>query len=227
MGRCILYNDACLQGAGFVPKWDERVRVGAYVGRSTIQAGNVSLILNLSKGHVSPQFHVVLNKTFYTVPSLKTGSIPASWTFICKNNRELTTSEDFNLADLWSKSERESGEKFDIQRDSNSKKNQQPKDVALTNCDTEHVAKNLVTIGSKKSKSYLEAAEGNLDENDNNKTVPTRSTLDQRFAENEGVPTADQFQLRGLSYATIIENSLRTNISIWQIYGANLSRKVA
>ena len=53
---------ARLQGAGFIPKWDDRVRVGAYVGRSPIRAGNVSLVLNLSTGHVSPQFHVVFNE---------------------------------------------------------------------------------------------------------------------------------------------------------------------
>ena len=63
--------DARLQGAGFIPKWDKRVRVGAYVGRSPIHAGNVSLILNISTGHVSPQFHVVFDETFSTVPSLK------------------------------------------------------------------------------------------------------------------------------------------------------------
>ena len=128
--------NARLQGAGFIPKWDEPARVGAYIGVSPIHAGNVSLILNLSTGHVSPQFHVVFDKTFSTVPSLKTGSFPDLCTFICKNNRELATYEDFNLADLWSKSERGSGVKFDIQRDSNSKKNQQPKDDALTDCDT-------------------------------------------------------------------------------------------
>ena len=64
--------DARLQGASFIPKWDEKMRVGAYVGRSPIHAGNVSLILNLSTGHVSPKFHVVFEKTFSTVPSLKT-----------------------------------------------------------------------------------------------------------------------------------------------------------
>ena len=113
--------DARLKSAGFIPKCDERVRVGTYVGRSPIHAVNVFLILNISTGHVSPQFHNVFDKTFSTVPSLKNGSITASWTFICKNNIELATYEDYNLADLWSKSERESGVKFDIQRDSNRK----------------------------------------------------------------------------------------------------------
>ena len=113
--------NARLQGAGFIQKWDKQARVGAFVRRSPIHAGNVSPILNLSMGHSSPQFHVVFDETFSTVPSLKNGSIPASWTFICENHRELATYKDFNLADLWSKSERESGVKFDIQRDSNSK----------------------------------------------------------------------------------------------------------
>ena len=112
--------------------------------------GNVSLILNPSTGHISPKFYVVLDITFSTVPSQKKGSIPASWKFICKNNRELAMYEDFNLADLWSKSERESGVKFDIQWDSNSKKNQQPKDDALINCDTDHVPKHLVTTNLQK-----------------------------------------------------------------------------
>ena len=94
----------------------------------------------------------------------------------------------------------------------------------------------------------MEAAKGNLADNNNNQTVPIRPTLEQGVAGNEGVPTAesttaleavptaeslvpslktDQFQLPESSFAKIIENSQRTNISIWQIYGANLSGKVA
>ena len=37
----------------------------------------------------------------------------------------------------------------------------------------------------------------------------------------------DQFQLPGSSFAKIIDNLPRTKISIWQIYGANLSGEVA
>ena len=81
--------DSLLQGAGFIPKWDERVRVDAYVGRSQIHAGNVSLIMNLSTGHASPQFHVVFDDKFSIVPPLKTGSITALWTFICKKIENL------------------------------------------------------------------------------------------------------------------------------------------
>ena len=92
--------DARLQGASFIPNWDKQVRGGAYVGRSPIHSGKVSLILNISTGHVSRKFHVVFDETFSTVPSLKNGSVLASWKFICENNRELTTNKDFNLADL-------------------------------------------------------------------------------------------------------------------------------
>ena len=183
--------DARLQGDGFIPKWDEQVRVGAYARISPIHKVNVSLILDISTGHFSPQFHVVFNETFSTVPSLKNVSIPASWTFICENNRELDTYEDFNLADLWRKSKQENGVKFDIQRDSNNKKFQEPKDDELTNCDTEHVTKNLFTNVLQKSKSYLDVAKGSFADSDNNKTFPTRSTLYQGFVENEGERTAE------------------------------------
>ena len=109
--------DAHLQCADFITIWDEEVRVGLYVGTSQIHAGNVSLILNPSTGHVSPQFHVVFDETVSTIPSLKNGSIPYSWKFICENIRELATYKDFNLADLWSIPEWESGVKVNIKRD--------------------------------------------------------------------------------------------------------------
>ena len=163
----------------------------AYVGRSPIHVGNVSLILNLSTGHVSTQFHVVFDETFSTVSSLKNGSVPASWKFICENNRELATNEDFNLEDLWSKYERESGVKFEIQKDATNKNVQQPKDYALTNCDTDYVTDNLVSTVLQKSKSYLEAAKINLSDTNNNQTFPIRPTLEQSVAVNEGVTTTE------------------------------------
>ena len=67
-----------------------------------------------------------------------------------RNNRELATNEDFNLAYLWRKYERESGVKFDIQKDATNKIFQQPKDDALKNCDMEHVTHNLVSTVSQK-----------------------------------------------------------------------------
>ena len=57
--------DARLQGASFIPKWDKLVRVGTYIRRSPNHAGNVSLIINISSGHISPQFHVVFRQNFF------------------------------------------------------------------------------------------------------------------------------------------------------------------
>ena len=37
----------------------------------------------------------------------------------------------------------------------------------------------------------MEAVRGNLADNNNNKTFPTRSTLDQRLVKNKGEPTAE------------------------------------
>ena len=182
---------AILQGASFIPKWVERVRVGAYIGGSPIRAGNVSLVLNILTGHVSPQLHIVFDETFSTVPSLKNISVLASWKFICENNRELATNKYFNLADLWSKYGRESGVKFNIQKDATNKNFQQPKDDTLTNCNTENVTDNLVPTVSQKSKSYLEVAKGNLSNENNNQAFPIRPTLEQGVAVNEGVPTAE------------------------------------
>jgi hypothetical protein len=50
-----------------------------YVGRSPLHAANVSLILNPKTGHISPQFHVVYNDDFTTVPYLLTATVPPHW----------------------------------------------------------------------------------------------------------------------------------------------------
>ena len=86
------------------------------------------------------------------------------------------------MEDLLSKSEQESGLKFDIQRDATNKLFQQPKYDALTNCDTEHVTDNLFSTVSQKSKLYLEAAKINLADNNNNQTFPIMPTLEQGVA---------------------------------------------
>ena len=72
--------DARLQDAGGAgpPKWDPRSRLGIYLGHSPSHAGNVALVLNPRTGLVSPQFHVVVDDDFSTVPNLRTGSMPAN-----------------------------------------------------------------------------------------------------------------------------------------------------
>lgn len=55
-----------LQSGNSQPKWNERSRVGVYLGHSRQHASNVSLILNPKTGYVSPQFHCIFDDAFET-----------------------------------------------------------------------------------------------------------------------------------------------------------------
>ena len=54
-----------------VAKWEPRARVGIYLERSPTHAFNVALVLNPKTGIVSPQWHVVFDVDFTTVPRLR------------------------------------------------------------------------------------------------------------------------------------------------------------
>jgi len=59
-----------------VPKWELCARVGIYLGRSPAHASTVALVLNPKTGLVSPQFHVVFDDDFTTVPRIQKGTVP-------------------------------------------------------------------------------------------------------------------------------------------------------
>ena len=48
-------------------KWNERARVGVYLGKSPHHNRNVALVLNREMGLVSPQYHVSYDNEFRTV----------------------------------------------------------------------------------------------------------------------------------------------------------------
>jgi hypothetical protein len=56
-----------LQGGKSIPKWHERARVGIYLGLSPQHSRSVALVLSLTTGLVSPQFHVQFDDLFETV----------------------------------------------------------------------------------------------------------------------------------------------------------------
>ena len=58
-----------------LPKWEERAQVGIYLGLSPLHAWYVALILSLTTGLVSPQFHVVFYYHFQTVRKNVPGSL--------------------------------------------------------------------------------------------------------------------------------------------------------
>jgi hypothetical protein len=62
--------DADLQNSKSIPKWDSRSYQGMFVGYSPDHSSLVPMVLNLATGHISPQYHVVLDDSFHTVPSL-------------------------------------------------------------------------------------------------------------------------------------------------------------
>ena len=62
--------DARAQSAGGPgpPKWEPRSRIGVYLGHSPFHAGSVALVFKPRTGRVSPQYHVVFDDAFTTVP---------------------------------------------------------------------------------------------------------------------------------------------------------------
>jgi hypothetical protein len=63
-----------------IPKWNSRARVGLYIGPSPRHAINVSLVLSLDTGLVSPQFHVQHDDFFETViPKAGNPAILSYW----------------------------------------------------------------------------------------------------------------------------------------------------
>ena len=80
-----------------IPKWNPRARLRVYLGQSPCHTGNVALVLNPEILYVSPQYHVVFDADFYTVPFQIACDISTSWSVLVKNGTESVTDEDFDL----------------------------------------------------------------------------------------------------------------------------------
>ena len=70
--------DHQLQSAGGPgpPKWEPRSRIGVYLGNSPFHAGSVALVFNPKTARVSPQYHVIFDDNFSTVPYMERGKVP-------------------------------------------------------------------------------------------------------------------------------------------------------
>jgi len=83
--------DPKLQDGKKIPKWNSRARVGQFLGFSEEHSSTVALIRHLKSGHVSPQFHIVVDDNFETVYG--GDMIPELYDSICNllwdSNREL------------------------------------------------------------------------------------------------------------------------------------------
>ena len=88
-------------GGGRPPKWDPRARLGIYIGHSPSHAGSVVFVLNPRTGLVSPQYHVVIDDDFSTVPSLRAGTVPSNWKDLVDNTREKSADGFYNITKTW------------------------------------------------------------------------------------------------------------------------------
>ena len=95
--------DARLQNSGKAgaPKWDQRSCLGIYLGHSPTHAGNVALVLNPRTGLISPQFHVVIDDDFSTVPSLRAGIVSSNWKKMVDSSREKSTAGFYDVTKTW------------------------------------------------------------------------------------------------------------------------------
>ena len=71
-----------------------------YVGCSPSHASNVGLILNPRTGHVSPQFHVVYDDDFTTVPYLCSAEVPPHWAKLVEASSHLEVHTEQQV-DTW------------------------------------------------------------------------------------------------------------------------------
>ena len=72
-GCLVFVLDPALQDGNKLPKWSTRARQGMFVGFSANHSLLVPLILNVTTGKISPQFHIVFDDKFQTALSLPMG----------------------------------------------------------------------------------------------------------------------------------------------------------
>ncbi len=105
--------DSQLQsGIGGASKWEPGSWLGIYVGHSPFpsHASFVALALNPWMGHVSPQYHVVFDDLFTTVPFMEKSEVPPHWADLVERSREHVTDEHYELAKMWLFSTHEPGD---------------------------------------------------------------------------------------------------------------------
>jgi hypothetical protein len=98
---CYVLDSRVQTNSKGLPKWEPRARLAIYVGHSPAHAGSVALVLNPKTGLVSPQFHVVFDDNFSTIPCLRDGTMPSNWAELVRNSSEAVTDEDYDITRTW------------------------------------------------------------------------------------------------------------------------------
>jgi hypothetical protein len=89
-----------LQARQKIGKWEERARIGVHLGLSPNHARTVGLILNLSTGLVSPQFHVKYDPTFQTVMNPDEPIPKSQWQHLCGFTRPPPSTTSDQLTEV-------------------------------------------------------------------------------------------------------------------------------
>jgi hypothetical protein len=97
--------DLHIQSAGNPgpPKWEPQSCISVYLGHSPFHAGNMALIFNPRTGHILPQYHMVFDDTFLTIPFMDAGMVPPHWADQGNYFTKRATNKEFNLAEEWMK----------------------------------------------------------------------------------------------------------------------------
>ena len=104
---CYVLDSRAQTDSKNLPKWEPRARLAIYVGHSPAHAGSVAMVLNPKTGLVSPQFHVVFDDNFSTVPHMRNGTIPSNWEDLVRNSTVLETDKDYDLTRTWFNGDRD------------------------------------------------------------------------------------------------------------------------
>ena len=78
------------------------------------------MILNLKTGHVSPQFHVVLDDYFEIAPDLNSGTIPEGRKWISEHKREGHLDDEGDIihnTKVWTDIELQSSVLFEVPKE--------------------------------------------------------------------------------------------------------------
>ena len=101
MGLLIVLDKRNQHGLGTMPKWDPKEKAGMCLGRSASNAGNVSLVWNLSTGYVSSQYQVVFNDNLSTFRCFTKYEAPPNWEQLVRDHYEDTDLECTDLHSTW------------------------------------------------------------------------------------------------------------------------------
>ena len=96
-----LYARLQRDGGAGPPKWELRSQIEEYPRHLPVHAGSVVLLWKPTTGRVSPQYYVLLDDDFSTVPYMKSGTLPPNCEHLVKYSSEMATTEDVSLADTW------------------------------------------------------------------------------------------------------------------------------